>query len=760
MKCKSHTGTAAAAVLAVLAAVAVAGGAMTITDDGRPVATIVVSHDATEPEKTAAGELADYLEKVTSARLETANHAVDGAAIHVGRSARVDALLGDLDWAALGADGIVIRTVDGGLVLAGGRPRGTLMAVYTFLQDVVGCRWWAKDAEFVPRRPTLRIDDIDTVYRPPFDLRQTYTQAVRDPYFAARLRQNGRAFAAPIPEAYGGSIDFGGAHTLVRQFLPPAKYFEEHPEWYAFRRDSGERAASQLCMTHPEVQERVAGAVLDLIGRERPRIVSVSPEDNNAACQCESCTAVREREGAESGVLLELVNAVAERVEQQYPDVLISTLAYWHTDRPPAHIKPRRNVVIHFGVLDRNHKFPIPKVGNFRRYLQTWTRIAPRVYMWDYDANFHQFMQPHPNHRVVAESLRFYKEQGVRGVFVQGNWGPCAEFMHMRAYVTSQLMWNPDQDDKALMTEFLNGYYGAAGPHLLEYLEVIERAIHRQADQWLGAYSSTTRAWLTLEDLNTATRLFDRAAQAVAGDDARLERVRRARVSIELVWVERYRELRQTARREGLEFLGPDDPYAEVERIARNEFDINTYRESRGFGEYLAKLRGLWPPRTGRVPPACESLEPWDWEDVQEDRLQRMPAAPDDPIAADPQASNGKAMELTGSEVGLEARFELPEHLAGRWRVHVVIRAEPAGDAEAAVALGIYARDLPDATAREVARHVAAWARGGEDGYRTFDLGVHELGPGSTIWVQPNGAGSYGEVTATCVDRLFLIAVP
>ena len=745
--------------LGVLSAAA-RGGTMTITEDGQPAATIVVSKDAIEPEKTAANELAACLEQVTSARLRIADQADDTAHIYVGRSPQVDALLAGIDWAALGTDGIVMRTVDRDLVLAGGRPRGALMAVYTFLQDVVGCRWWAPDAGFIPDRPTLRLDDLDIVYRPPFDLRQTYTQAVTDPRFAVKLRQNGRVFLAPIPEAYGGGLYVGGAHTLVRQFLPPAEHFEKHPEWYAFRRDSGDRATSQLCMTHPEVQERVGDAVLDLIGREHPKIVSVSPEDNNAACQCESCAAVREREGAESGVLLELVNAVAERVEQQYPDVLISTLAYWHTDRPPRHIKPRRNVVIHFGVLDRNHKFSIPQVGNFRRYLQAWSRIAPRVYMWDYDANFHHFMQPHPNHRVVAGSLRFYKEQGVRGVFVQGNWGPCAEFMHMRAYVTSQLMWNPDQDDKALMGEFLNGYYGAAGPHLLEYLEVIERAIHRQPDQWLGAYSSTTRSWLTLEDLNAATRLFDRAAQAMAADDARLQRVRRARVSIELVWVERYRELRRTARREGREFLGPADPYAEVERIARNEFDINTYRESRGFAEYVAVLRGLWPPRTGRVPPACESLEPWDWEDVQQDRLQRMPAAPDDPIVADPQASNGKAMKLTGSEVGLEARFELPEHLAGRWRVHGVLRAEPADDAEAAIALGIYARDLPDGAAREVARHVAAWAPGGEDGYRTFDLGVHDLGPGSTIWVQPNGAGSYGGITATYVDRLVLIAVP
>ena len=169
-----HSSVRATTVAAALSAVGAGAGkaAMTITDNGRPAATIVVSPDAIGPEKTAANELADWLEKVTSARLRIADQSDDAASVYVGRSPRVDALLAGVDWAALGQDGIVIRTVGGDVLLAGGRPRGTLMAVYTFLQDTVGCRWWAPDAQAIPSRPTLRIDDLDVVYRPPFDLRQ------------------------------------------------------------------------------------------------------------------------------------------------------------------------------------------------------------------------------------------------------------------------------------------------------------------------------------------------------------------------------------------------------------------------------------------------------------------------------------------------------------------------------------------------------------------------------------------------------------
>ena len=117
---------------------------------------------------------------------------------------------------------------------------------------------------------------------------------------------------------------------------------------------------------------------------------------------------------------------------------------------------------------------------NFSRYLKRWRRIAAHVYMWDYDARFANFIQPHPNHFVMAKSLRFYRDQGVKGVFVQGSWGSAGEFMHMRAWVTAQLLWDPDQDMRALMAESLDAYSGSAGPFLMKYLDLIHGAVHVQ----------------------------------------------------------------------------------------------------------------------------------------------------------------------------------------------------------------------------------------------------------------------------------------
>ena len=218
--------------------------AATLAREGNATCVIVVADDAIAAERTAAKELAHYLENVTGAKPAVQNAPGEGTNVFVGGSERIEKMLADVDFTALGTDGIVMRTVGDDLVLSGGRPRGTLYAVYTFLQDVVGCRWYAgtnrptDPVEMIPRKPTLEIAELDVVYRPPLDFRQHYTEAVRDPLFAVKLRLNGRESLPVIPGEFGGSAFMGGGHTLLRQFLKAAEHFAQHPEWYAYSRAS------------------------------------------------------------------------------------------------------------------------------------------------------------------------------------------------------------------------------------------------------------------------------------------------------------------------------------------------------------------------------------------------------------------------------------------------------------------------------------------------------------------------------------------
>src|SRR5262245_13815566 len=134
----------ATVLLAVLALSAAAepSSPLLLADGARTSYRIVVHRDATAPERHAAEELSRFLREISGANFAvdeiTDVSAAPAASIRVGQGAAAG-LVGLEDF-GLGAEGYVLRTRGPTLAIAGGRPRGTLYGVYSFLEDVLGCR--------------------------------------------------------------------------------------------------------------------------------------------------------------------------------------------------------------------------------------------------------------------------------------------------------------------------------------------------------------------------------------------------------------------------------------------------------------------------------------------------------------------------------------------------------------------------------------------------------------------------------------------
>jgi len=67
---------------------------------------------------------------------------------------------------ALGEEEWVIRTIGNDLLLTGGRPRGTMYAVYEFLEDHVGCHWLDRKTDVIPAKPNGAWMDRVLLVRP------------------------------------------------------------------------------------------------------------------------------------------------------------------------------------------------------------------------------------------------------------------------------------------------------------------------------------------------------------------------------------------------------------------------------------------------------------------------------------------------------------------------------------------------------------------------------------------------------------------
>jgi hypothetical protein len=122
--------------------------------------------------------------------------------------------------------------------------------------------------------------------------------------------------------------------------------------------------------------------------------------------------------------------------------------------------------------------------------------------------------------------------------------------------VLAQLLWDPRQDGRALINEFLDGYYGTnAAPHLRRYFEVMHQA---SQGHHLTCYSPTDAPHLRFQPLAEAEQLWQRAEAAAAGRGEFLERIRLGHLAVRYVWLSRWDQLRKECSEAGAEWPLPD----------------------------------------------------------------------------------------------------------------------------------------------------------------------------------------------------------
>jgi hypothetical protein len=744
--------------LIVTVCFASSASAMTIAERSATDCCIVIGSNASAPEKTAAAELQQYLKQVTGAdfAIKTESQAKASAPrILVGQSREVKRLLPDVDWAALGHDGIVIRTVGKDLVLAGGEPRGTLYAVYTFLEDTVGVRWWTGTESFVPTKRTLVIPDLNTNYTPKLRYREAYYRDPNEnPLFAAKLKLDGHHY--DIPREYGGHYNIlGWCHTAFK-LLPPEQYFAQHPDWYS--EINGKRTASgaQLCFTNDEMRKELTRVALEWIAKNPSAgIISISQNDCYNPCQCPKCKAVEAEEGSPSGPLIRFVNAVAADIEKQYPDMLVETLAYQYTRKPPLHVQPRKNVIIRLCSIECDFSKPLDSDANksFRDDMLGWKAIAPNLFIWDYVTDFAAYLQPHPNMRVLAPNLRFFVANNTIGVFEQGDAGSSiGDFVRLRAWLLAHLEWDPTADEKALTTEFLNGYYGPAGPYIQHYLDLMHDSVE-QTGQRLGCYNGDLR-FLSLPVMNQAAELFAKADKAVAHDPVLAARVRRDRMPLDFAWLMKYDALKQEAESANATFAGPKDPAKaarEFIQLAR-EWKAGQNREGRPFDSYVPELEAKFGPPPP-MPKELDKLPKQDVIDIQESEFQLAGVPEWVDAVKDPAASNGVAARMPGDHTQWAVQYHITADVAkklnGSYKCYAIIRCDT-GDRGGSFRLGLYRTSAGD-----VAVFTPNVSKSVSGTYRTYYLGAHKLTAGEYFYVAPPGDAN--SMKAVYVDRLVLV---
>ena len=519
---------------------------------------IILAQDASSTELHAAEELRSFLEQITGAGFQIYHederplvnrpngHLTQlcppekDMYIYVGNT-DFGARIGYIPKKELGKEGFSIKTDGDKLYIIGGKPRGVLYGVYTFLETYCGCRWFTHTVSRIPTRSTLEIPDIDDTQVPILEYREPHYPSYGEADWHARNKCN--SHWSLLSKRYGGKICFKPfVHTFL-EIIDPNEYFEQHPEY--FSEINGERFGgntTQLCLTNPDVLKIAKKKVRQWL-KEDPEasVISVSQNDYYTYCTCSNCRKLDEQENSHMGSLLTFVNAIADDIREDYPEVAIETLAYQYTRKVPAHIRPRDNVIIRLCDIECCFSHPIAECnhtfGNadtseqtFVEDLKDWSKICKRIYIWDYVVNYVHNLLPHPNWGVLQPNIQLFAENNVKGIFEQGNSfrGKYGEFDLMKQYVLAKLLWDPYCDMNIHVNEYLHGVYGLAAAEVRHYYDMLQGLI--KPDIHMNLYENPNAKYLTDEFLEEADAALARAEIAADNNEV-LERVKVLRLS-------------------------------------------------------------------------------------------------------------------------------------------------------------------------------------------------------------------------------------
>ncbi|MDO8899139.1 MAG: DUF4838 domain-containing protein, partial [Bacteroidales bacterium] len=426
------------------------------------------------------------------------------------------------------ADGFSVATQGSSITIKGGNNKGCIYGVSYVLETHLGVRYFSPQYVVLPEAKDIILPAIHVSDSSPNTYRNVHGDFIRDKNYQDFHRLN------LITDRFA---DGYYVHTFHR-LIPWQDYYVSNPEYFAYM--NGKRIIDQLCLTNEDVFRLIVEKLeKEMLLQPEKKVWSLSQDDNFSYCQCEHCSKIIEMEESAAGPIIHLVNRVAE----QFPDKIISTLAYQYSRQATTKTKPLDNVQVMLCTIELNRGQSIaddPRSASFLKDLEDWGKICNHIYLWDYTVDFAHSISPFPNLHTLQPNIQLFVNNQVNEHFQQSNTGVGHEFSELKSYLLAKLLWNPEVNVSALIQEFTDGFYGAGGIWIRKYIEHMQSEILKSGE-WLDIYGPPTNhqhTFLSLENTLAYNQYFDEAENAVKGNPDHLLHVRTARMPLQYAMME------------------------------------------------------------------------------------------------------------------------------------------------------------------------------------------------------------------------------
>ena len=546
-----RTGGSLLAIVIGLVAVH-ANAATVLVRDGQATSMIVVPRDASATVRFAAEELASYVEKMSGAKLKITGEgqAAAGVQIHVGPTdAAREAMPARV---AKHAESVFVQAGPSRVVICGGSDRGTLFAVYRFLEEGLGCRWLAPDEELVPQRRTISIDELTLESAPVFQMRTFGARHERYRRWGMKLGMNG-FYTADDVDLHGRGYYLPAAASSCHAYykiIPAEMYFDAHPDWFPLQqghRRPGRLHGAQLCVTAAGLADEFARRVIGIFD-EDPSLstMSISPNDGRGWCECEQCADLDERlcgsRTTKQGLAGEspfvgdrvfwFANQVAERVARKHPDELLLVLSYINYAEPPDTIVPAKNVVpwlCHYAPADYSRAISDPTSepnAQFNELLVRWAKQAPHLLFYSYVSKSMWWRLPRPVTRTFAADVKYLHSLGIRRYYCQSALNDWPEAGPLY-YVICKLLWDPSRDPAETAADWVRHMFGPAAEQMAAFYAAVEASIRDSGQSFSDNPPRHVPGLFSHECLDRAQEHMAAALKAAAGNEVVLARLKR-----------------------------------------------------------------------------------------------------------------------------------------------------------------------------------------------------------------------------------------
>jgi hypothetical protein len=532
-----------------------AASQITIVRDSRPAATILLfTRSKNKVAEFAASELSGYIQRISGATLPVVNITVSAPTrlssalvivtdpdvqSELAHPAFLNSLLRTVEWSVpstTAGDGFFLRTLGSNILFAGANDRGTLYAVYRFL-ETLGVRFYAPEfcfyqghAEKAPAETTITVAPMSIWEKPSYPYRaldigecdscttSTLTAVVD---WMAKNRMNFVAFNIDPSEGLGlaawdqfrdaltpelqkrGIILEVGEDDVYNKFLPKSVYNSAHPDWFPGTKDPVEGCgyeppANIFHIANPQaLNTLIANGKQYLASRPEIDIFSIWPPDG-AKWPASDIEQIGSVPNAPAYVLNPFQDALVPSNDRLQRRIPVSGLSYsCYNDPPSAQYMYDAATMMKFAFYNRSYQVPIFDNSNqtnayYAGLIPEWRKAGFQgpAFIYEYYSKYSWHSLPFSPVRLIGQEVPYYASfaSGMSHYGEPAAW-VTYELIHLEL---AQLMWNKSTDLNPWLQSYLNDRFGRAAGDMAHYFNDVEAAGGDLFTIAAGNYTSLT----------------------------------------------------------------------------------------------------------------------------------------------------------------------------------------------------------------------------------------------------------------------------